>query len=41
MLIDAGVFVFLYEAENGPFKICEELCYNFNGDCIESEDSFW
>jgi hypothetical protein len=27
-----------HEAENIPFKICEELCGNFDGDCIESVD---
>lgn len=26
-----GFFSLLYEAENFPFKISEELCWNFNG----------
>jgi hypothetical protein len=34
----AGTFMFLYEAENCSFKICEKLCWNFDGDCIEAVD---
>ena len=34
------VCVFLYETENCHFKVCEELCWNFDVDCIESEDAF-
>lgn len=33
----AGSFVFPYEAENCPFKMCEELCWIFNGNCIDLE----
>jgi hypothetical protein len=29
-------FVFPYEVENCSFNICKELCWNFDGDCIES-----
>jgi hypothetical protein len=41
-----GVFwlswvVFLYEViECCSFKVCKELCWNFDGDCIESVDGF-
>jgi hypothetical protein len=34
-------FVFPYEVENFSFQVCEELCWNFDGDCIESVDCFW
>jgi hypothetical protein len=30
-----------YEVENCFFHVCEELCWNFDGDCIESVDCFW
>ena len=29
------VFVFLYEIENCSLHVCEELCWNFDGDCID------
>jgi hypothetical protein len=29
-------FVFPYEAENCSFHVYEELCSNFDDDCIES-----
>ena len=29
------------EFENCSFYLCEELSWNFNGDCIESVDGFW
>lgn len=31
-----GIFVFLYEAEDYTFKMCEELHWNFHGDFIDS-----
>ena len=31
-----GLFVFQCEAEDCPFKICEELFWNFEEDYIES-----
>jgi methionine aminopeptidase len=34
------VFVFLYEVENCSFNVCEELCWNLDGDCTESIDCF-
>lgn len=33
--------VFLYGTVNFTFKPCEELCWNFNGDCTTSADCFW
>ena len=30
--------VFLYETENCPFKICEELCWDFDGNFIKAVD---
>jgi hypothetical protein len=36
-----GFFVFPYEIENISFKICEELCWNFDTNCIEYVDCFW
>ena len=33
-------FVSPYEAENCLFNICEELCQNFEGNCVESVDFF-
>jgi hypothetical protein len=33
-------FLFLYEDENCSFHVCEELCCNFDSDCIESVDFF-
>ena len=32
--------MFPYEAENCPFNFCEELCWNFSENCIESVDCF-
>ena len=29
------------ESENCSFYLCEELSWNFDGDCIESVDRFW
>ncbi|KAL6086712.1 hypothetical protein STEG23_032488 [Scotinomys teguina] len=34
-------FVFPYEVESCSFQVCEELCWDFDGDCIESVDCFW
>ncbi|KAL6091041.1 hypothetical protein STEG23_037056, partial [Scotinomys teguina] len=36
-----GFFVLPYEVENCFFQVCEELSWDFDGDCIESVDSFW
>jgi hypothetical protein len=36
-----GFFVFWYEIEFFSFKICKELCWNFDGNSIESIDCFW
>ena len=33
--------VFPYEVEYCSFEVCEELCLDFNGDCIESVGCFW
>ncbi|KAL6039257.1 hypothetical protein STEG23_024150 [Scotinomys teguina] len=27
--------------ENCSFQVCEELSWDFDGDCIKSVDSFW
>jgi hypothetical protein len=35
-----GFFAFPEETENFSFYICEELSWNFDGDCIESVDRF-
>jgi hypothetical protein len=35
-----GFFVISYEFENCSFYLCEELSWNFDGDCIESADFF-
>ena len=35
-----GFLFFPSEAENCSFKVCEELCWDFDGDCIESVDFF-
>ena len=32
-------FVFPDESENCSFRVYEELCWDFDGDCIESIDS--
>ena len=34
-------FVFPHEVENCSFKICEELCCNFEENYIESVDCVW
>jgi hypothetical protein len=34
-------FCFSYEVENCSFKVCKELCCNFEGICIESVECFW
>lgn len=31
-----GHFVFPFEVDNCPFKVCNELCWNFYGNCVES-----
>jgi hypothetical protein len=36
-----GFYVFLCEAEHCTVKICEQLCWKFDGNCIESVDFFW
>jgi hypothetical protein len=33
-------FIILDEFTNCSFLLCEELSWNFNGDCIESVDFF-
>ena len=33
--------MFPSEAENCLFKICEELCWDFDGDCTELVHCFW
>jgi hypothetical protein len=33
-------FSFPYEVENCSFKFCNELYWNFDGDCIESVNCF-
>ena len=35
-----GYFVFIHEVENCSFKVCKQLCQNFDGDFIESVDCF-
>ena len=35
-----GLF-FPYEVEYYSFKVCKELCLNFDGHWIESVDCFW
>ena len=34
---DHGVFVFPYEVEYFSFKVCKELCWNFDGNCLNLE----
>ena len=36
-----GFSVFPYEVDYCSFKVGEELCLGFNGDCIKSIDCFW
>ena len=35
-----GFFVFPCEIQYYSFKVCEKLCWDLNGDCIESVDCF-
>ena len=37
------LFVYTYPCvpECCSFKVCEELCWDFDGDCSESIDYFW
>ena len=35
------VVVFLHEVDYCSFQVCEELCWDLDGDCIESVDCFW
>jgi hypothetical protein len=35
------IFAFPAEFENCSFHIFEELCWDFDGDCIESIDCLW
>ena len=35
------VFVFPYKVEYCSFKVCEELCWDFDEDCNESINCFW
>jgi hypothetical protein len=45
VVVVCGVYVFVcvfsYEAQNCPFKVGEELSWNFDGDCTEFIDCFW
>ena len=34
------LFMFLYESEDCLFNVYEELCCNFDGDCIQTLDCF-
>ena len=36
-----GFFFISNEFENCCILLCEELSWNFDGDCIESVDCFW
>jgi len=36
-----GPFCFITIAENCPFKVSKELCYDFEGNFTESIDCFW
>ena len=33
-----GFFVFPYKVDYFSLKVCEEFCWDFDGDCIESID---
>jgi hypothetical protein len=35
-----GYFLSPYEVDNCSFHVYEDLCWNFDGDCIESVDCF-
>jgi len=32
---------FPYEAESYPINVCDEFCWDFDGDCIDSVDYLW
>ena len=34
------IFIFSYEVDYCSLKVFEELCWDFDGDCIESVDHF-
>ena len=36
-----GFFAFSYEVDYCSLKVCEEFCWDFDMDCIESIDCFW
>ena len=36
----SGFFVFPYEVDCCSFKVCEEFCRDFDGDCVEPIDCF-
>ena len=35
------LFFFSYEIQYCSTKVCEGLCWDFDGDCMESVDCFW
>lgn len=35
------LLVFPYQVECCPVKICKELYWDFNGNCIQSAEFFW
>ena len=37
----SGFSTFLDEFDNCSFHVFEELCWDFDGDCIESIDCLW
>ena len=37
----AWVFVLPYKVDYCFLKVCEEFCWDFDGDSIESIDCFW
>ena len=36
-----GCLFFQIKVDYFSFKVCEELCWDYDGDCIESIDCFW
>ena len=36
-----GFLISLYKLDYCSLKVCEEFCWDFDGDCIESIDCFW
>ena len=36
-----GIFVFPCEVEYYSFEVCEDLCWDFDGDCTGFLDCFW